>query len=572
MRFWLFILTLLAALPAQAQPAAFGQYRRAAEYPDIVTRSLYVTMRDGVRLAVRIDQPGRDGRAVEGRFPVIWHHTLSISSTDRDGTGRPASATRSMPDLVRYGYVVVQVARRGNGQSFGVRRGYHDRIEAEDGYEMTEWLARQPFSNGRVGVYGCSNTGDAAMHVMAMLPPSLQAVFAGCFSWHKYDAFRRGGIFAQWGTGPSRRVEDDVALPPVDGDADKVLLRQAAEEHLLSTPLFELWSQMPYRDSFSPLVMSRFWEEGSVATYRQRLQRSRAALYILGGWFDELRDQGIVTHLNVPGSRIVIGPWKHCLNDGFDLQSEMLRFFDFHLKDIESGLTGIPRVHLAVTDADGAMDWLARDSWTEIPTSTTSYYFGDGGRLGTRRSRLRDLALPPGPAAPCPEAGTGSTVQPCPSRGEGLHFDSTPLRQAATVLGYAQVELSVDASSDTAIFAYLEDVAPDGTVRAVTEGRLLASLASAQTAPWTMPAGIPWRRAAAEDARPVHVGEPVRLRFELMPTAWRYLPGHRIRVRIATADHRQRGVDNFAWPRVRLLGGTAAPVVSLPISASPVRG
>jgi putative hydrolase, CocE/NonD family len=180
MRLWLFVLALLAAAPAAAQPAAFGQYRRAADYPDIATSSQYVTMRDGVRLAVRIDRPARGARAADGRFPVIWHHTLSISSTNRDGVGGPTSAIRSMPDLVRYGYVVVQVARRGNGQSFGVRRGYHDRIEAEDAYEMTEWLARQPFSNGRVGIYGCSNTGDAAMHAMAMLPPSLRAVFAGC--------------------------------------------------------------------------------------------------------------------------------------------------------------------------------------------------------------------------------------------------------------------------------------------------------------------------------------------------------------------------------------------------------
>ena len=99
----------------------------------------------------------------------------------------------------------------------------------------------------------------------------------------------------------------------------------------------------------------------------------------------------------------------------------------------------------------------------------------------------------------------------------------------------------------------------------MTEGRLLASLASEQAAPWALPRGVPWRRAWAADARPVRAGQPVRLRFELMPTAWRFLAGHRIRIRIATSDHRQRGVENFAWPRVTLLGGAQAPVVSLPI-------
>ena len=70
--------------------------------------------------------------------------------------------------------------------------------------QITEWLSEQPWSDGNVGIYGCSNTGDAAMHAATVRPPALKAVFAGCFSWHKYDPFRRGGIYAQWGTGPTR--------------------------------------------------------------------------------------------------------------------------------------------------------------------------------------------------------------------------------------------------------------------------------------------------------------------------------------------------------------------------------
>ena len=85
MRLWLLLLALLAAAPAAAQPAAFGQYRRAADYPDIATSSQYVTMRDGVRLAVRVDRPARGGRAAEGRFPVIWHHTTR-SLRDRNAS------------------------------------------------------------------------------------------------------------------------------------------------------------------------------------------------------------------------------------------------------------------------------------------------------------------------------------------------------------------------------------------------------------------------------------------------------------------------------------------------------
>ena len=81
-------------------------------------------MRDGVRLAMRITRPGRGGHPAPGRFPVLWQHGLTISEA-ADAGRQPAEAGLShVPALTAYGYVVVQVARRGNGQSFGIRRGY----------------------------------------------------------------------------------------------------------------------------------------------------------------------------------------------------------------------------------------------------------------------------------------------------------------------------------------------------------------------------------------------------------------------------------------------------------------
>jgi hypothetical protein len=205
------MLLLLMASPCSrvwaAPTAGFGSYHPEKMFTESTRSSLYVPMRDGVRLAVRITRPALAGQELVD------------------------AGLNQLPALTTYGYVVVQVARRGNGQSFGSRRGYSDRTEDDDAYEVTEWLAAQPWSNGSVGIYGCSNTGDAAMHALSSRPPHLRAVFAGCFSWSKFDAMRRGGIFAQWGTGPQRTLEEDLLVEPVGGDADKVLLRAAAEEH-----------------------------------------------------------------------------------------------------------------------------------------------------------------------------------------------------------------------------------------------------------------------------------------------------------------------------------------------------
>ena len=340
----------VAADPA-AKESAFGVYRgySPVQYPDQIKTSFYLPMRDGVRLAVDLYRPAIGDHPADGKFPVIWHHTFDrryVSAT-------AASASSAAPELTKFGYVVAFVERRGLGASFGVRRGYNDRIEAEDAYEVNEWLARQPWSNGKVGIVGCSNTGAAAMHAITVRPPHLLAAFVGCFAWDTYDWTLRGGIFAQWGTGVQRTVDEDMKSKPVDGDESKTLLLQAAQEHQKSTNLAAMWRGIPYRDDFSPLTASRFWSEGSIAAYSDQMRQSGVALYITGGWRDDLRKDGWVTFNNwSPGRRhIIIGPWTHCRNDGFDLFAEMQRFFDFYLKGIANGFDSDASIHYFTVNA-----------------------------------------------------------------------------------------------------------------------------------------------------------------------------------------------------------------------------
>lgn len=538
-----------------AAAAGFGHYSPRAEYIEQISTSQYVRMRDGVRLAVRIDRPAIDGKPVDTPLPVIWHHTLSISQRDADGAGDRVSDYRRMSDLTRYGYVVVQVARRGNGQSLGEMRGYHDRNETQDSFEMIGWLARQPWSDGNVGMYGCSNTGDAAMQALTLRPPALKAVWAGCFSWHKYDAFRRGGIYAQWGTGPSRTVEQDMALAPVDGDEDKSLLAIAARQHQNSTPLLEMWKGLPYRDSFSDIAKSRFWGEGSVANYDEAIRLSGVPLYIQGGWFDELRDQGVQAWMNIPGSRLIIGPWKHCDNDDFALLQEMLRFFDYHLKGIDTGIDRQEPIHYFAMDGKGGGAWKAADSWPAagrdgltLHLAKDSLSMADAMPWQREFDTQFDLS--------CPDAGSGSRVQPCHVDGAGPSFASEPLSREVSIMGDGVMHLTVAVDGpDANIFAYLEDVAPDGTVRVITEGRQKASLRALADAPWKTPEGLPWHRSYEEDRAPLEPGKPVELVFAMMPTAYSFQPGHRIQVTITGADHRERIRDPENPPHVTLIGG-----------------
>jgi uncharacterized protein len=575
------VLGTLAALPAAAQtPAAdasFAHYRPAAKYSGIVTSRIYLPLRDGVRVAVRIDRPaGVDGNPAPGKFPVIWQHTLT---TERESAwnGTSPGLPQLPATLTEDGYVVVQVARRGNGQSFGEMRGYHDRNEAQDAYEITQWLAEQPWSTGKVGLYGCSNTGDAAVQAMTVRPPALKAVFAGCFSWHKYDPFRRGGIFAQWGTGPNRTVEQDMEQRPIDGDEDKVLLRQAAEEHQRAVKLIDLWKGLPYRNSYSPLVASRFWQEGSAANYLDQIQRSGAALYILGGWSDELRDQGLIAQANVPGARIVIGPWRHCKNDDFPLLDEAHRFFDQYLKGIDTGLSAQDPIHYYTINAPAGQEWRSAATWPLPGTEMRPLYLVSNGSLGAKPSLLKiaPRAFDVNYAISCPDKKTGPFeggpfAQPCYVKGEGVSYADRPLARDTEVTGSPVVDVWIAADTrDADVFAYLEDVAPDGSVRVVAEGRLKASLRATAKPNWKIPGDYPWHRSFVEDVQPLTPGEPVKLSFDMMPSSWIFKAGHRIQITLRGADERERLRDGGLAKRITILADAAHPsAMRLPVAHS----
>jgi putative CocE/NonD family hydrolase len=564
-------LLLLSMTPFAAMAAdEFGHYAPAPKYHERVSETFYLPMRDGVRIAMRVTRPSIAGKSVSERLPVIWTGTLTVSEpAPRAHDLSQASDYRDIPTLTDYGYVIVSVARRGNGQSFGARRGYNDRIEAYDAYEITEWLAAQPWSTGAVGVYGCSNTGDAAMHAVTVEPPHLKAAFAGCFSWNKWDAFHRGGIYAQWGVGPTRTLKEDLDIDPVDGDTDRSSLRRAAEEHQSSTVLADLWHSMPFRDSWAPSVASRFWYEGSISSYAEQIRHSGVPLYIQGGWHDELRDQGLITLLNVPNSRILIGPWMHCMSPDFTLLQEIHRFFDTYLKGVHTKLASEPRIHyFRINDPNGASGaWHASAQWPLSSMHRQRWFLSGTGTLVTEPVSAESRGFQVNAPAPCPRDNQGPFAQPCHVEGAGLAFASDPLPRNTEVTGNPVIRVRVSAGrGDANLFVYLEDVAPDGNVVEVTEGRQRAEFRALAPAPWTLP-GTPWHRGWQEDAQPLSDALPADIDFDLMPSSYVFQRGHRIQLTVTGSDYRESARDRHSeGMQIKLLFDATHPAyVDLPI-------
>jgi putative CocE/NonD family hydrolase len=531
----------------QSSPGVYSGYSEPL-YSEQTRTSLYVPMRDGTRIAVDIFRPAVNGVAVNTPHPVIWEHQLARAT--RNPNGSISTRANAASAFTRYGYVVAYADRRGNGASFGVMRGYHSRAEAEDAYDLMEWFASQPWSDGKIGVFGCSNTGEAAMHAATAGSPHLRAVFAGNYSFHKYDGFNRGGIRANWGVGPNRTLEQDLTNLPVDEDTDGSLLYQAALEHLDNTSLRDMWREAPYRDSWVDSVQARPWEDYSIATYRKQIERSGVAIYSWDGWQDDFRKEILTSASSLKNPhKVLIGPWGHCGNTGFNLPLEQLRFFDYWLKGIDNGIMDEPAYYWYTERSDRTGTWNHTKQRPGDGAKDMVLYFS-GTPSGTIASVNDGTLSPDHPRGnqgedvytvnyglTCP--GSVGLGQTCSQGLYGLTYTSAPLQEDLEVTGHPLVELTLASTApEQHVFVYIEDVAPNGTVRVITDGRLKASLRATHKASWDV-LGTPWYRAEARDARWLVPGQPTQLKIDVLPLSHVFQAGHRVRLVITGADVRE---------------------------------
>lgn len=545
-------------------------------YPDVKRTSQYVEVRDGTRLAVNVYRPAVGDRAVQASLPVIFSFTpyrARFIGADGKVVESALQTTQALRALIRAGYVVAVADIRGKGASFGHRRGFQDRTEAQDGYDLIEWLARQSYSSGKVGMYGCSYLGGSTFHTTSTTPPSLKAAFIGATEIDKYAFVRRGGITAQFNTRPDEPLSEDLASVPMDGDSDGALLREAVAQHAANTPMAALWYGMPYRDSTSELTDNAFWEEVAIFPYLGKIRDSGIATYFWSNFRDEPATHSILSALNT-GGRFLGGPGDHCVPPpGFDFDGEVQRFFDFYLKGAANGLDTQPR----------ATYWVEGEGWTRsnmLPgqkAQTLTWYLS-GGHSGTARSR-NDGMLTARPGARGRDKFTVDYDLPDaqyfafwaqPMDAHGLSYTSAPLDKPLRLIGMPVVRLNASTDKrDAHVWAYLDQVKPDGTAEVVSFGRLAFSHRRAAAAPYEA-MGLPWHSGLSSDVSPVTPGTQVELAFDLTAISRVVPAGNRLRVVITGADPRQRNLADIRQnppPEITLgRGGARGSRIELPVT------
>ena len=546
---------------------------RAQGADEVARESLYVPVRDGTRLAVNVYRPKMDGAPVAERLPVVFAFT-PYRARYRSDEGKVVEAALqdglALRSLLRAGYVVAVADVRGKGASFGHRRGFQDRTEAQDGHDLVEWLARQPYSSGKVGMIGCSYLGGSTFHTASTAPPSLSAVFIGASELDKYSFVRNGGITAQFNTRPDEPPEVDLASVPVDADTDGSLLKQAVAEHARNTPMGPLWYAMPHRDSVSPHTGNAFWQEVAVHSYLQAIREAGIATYFWGNWHDEPTGQVILGAANT-GGKFLGGPGDHCVTPaGFDFTGEVVRYFDHHLKGVANGIDEEPRAIYFVEGLNGTGAYVRSDELPGIQSRAVQWFIGaedSGGALSTSpgsrgsRSFTVDYDLP---------AADYFAFWPGPMDAHGLSYTSAPLGEPLTLVGFPVSYLTVTATHpESDVFVYLDQVAADGRAEVISFGRLRLSHRKLSQAPFDT-LGLPWHSGLSRDMLGLAPGESAPLSIAMTPVS-RVIPaGARLRLTIAGADPRQRNLQEIRLspaPEIAVLHGGPDPSrIELPLA------
>ncbi|MFL6577027.1 MAG: CocE/NonD family hydrolase [Povalibacter sp.] len=559
----------------ESRPGVYSGYSQA-RFSESFKTSQYVAVRDGTRLAVDIYRPAIAGRAVDERFPVVWVHT-PYRRAYRDASGKEVNAVEGnqLGELVKHGYVVAAVDTRGRGASFGARRGFQDRTEANDAYDMTEWFAKQPFSNGTVGVAGCSYLGGSTWHSATTLAPHLRAIAPGCTDFDKFGFVSRGGITAQFNTRPEDPGQDfGQGVLPVDEDRDGKLAAQAIASHAAGTAMAELWRGMPYRDDVSPLLGVPFWREASVATYAEQIEKSNVAIFIWGNWLDEGSFEAVLAFNNLNNPRkLWMGTWQHCQVGDFPMPTELLRFFDRYLKNIDNGWDREPPIYYRTVNATAGHEWSSAKQWPlpeararQLHLSSTS----SAQLTLDAASQESESHFPVNYQPKCKDAvNAGFMMWPCVVENAGTSFTTAPLSKDTHIAGHPLADLWISSTQpDADLFVYLEDVAPSGEIAIVSHGRLRASFRSEQAPPFRNFMGLPYHRGNREDVKPLTPGDRTHLRIDLLPTSTIVKSGHRLRLTIAGADPRQRSrnVQFDPPPTISIFsGGKYDSTLSLPV-------
>ncbi len=527
--------------------------------------SIYVPVRDGTRLAVDIYKPSP---SVAGqRLPVVLTMTPYHRATlGPDGNIVPDDTTLH---LLERGYAVAIGDVRGKGASFGTRGVAGGKLETQDVGDVITYLGEQPWTNGNVGMHGCSYVGQTVMSGVLSQAPHLKAAVVNSTQFDLMNVFTNGGAnrarpLPDERAGPDREIARAV---PVDEDTDRTMLLSTREERAKNLSHTEIMQTTPFRDSVTPLTGEKYWQETSFYAHRSDIEENRVPIFFVSSWFDPFVNDTLFAFWTLANAtQLHMGHGRHCQSPNFDLNDAMADFFDRYLKNATNPEPG-RSVTYYLRNGKPGHEWVTASQFP--PAAVAMERFELSGDADSGGMLQREPATTPGsitsPSAPGMEplvnmGAVRANVDPISAT-----FTTRPFPGKVLLAGIPAVHLSVSApAEDYVVEAYLEVANPYRYADVVSRGMLLASRRKLGEAPYNN-GGLPFPTFLAADVQTTSPGEIVQLSFGLTGIAQVIHPGDQIRLAVTTRPNE----DNVRVPVTVHFGPDSASWIELPLAPYP---
>jgi putative CocE/NonD family hydrolase len=490
-------------------------------------------MRDGVRLAANVFLPADSA----GRLPVIL---------ERTPYNKGLEITPNYQAFVDRGYAVVVQDVRGRYASEGTFDCL--RQEMPDGDDTLNWIARQPWSDGKIGMIGGSYRGIVQWKAALLNNPHLKAIFPVVSGDDDYrDRFYSPGGAMKLGN-RLLWISENLKAPSYHADFQKYVLHLPLRT---SDVAATGWQTGLYRDIAAHPSYDSFWRRLSV---REQIAKIKIPVFSVGGWYDNFVESDLDAYAALRKTsglnRIVVGPWPHNMSSRFTeadfgpetflpIRTMQLEWFDQWLMGKDSALLSQPPVKVFVM---GANRWRDEQEWPPAQARSRKLYLESHGRANTLDGDGELDESPPrqeaedryvfDPRDPAPTRGGAVCCnpkvfpwgpmdqRPVEHRSDVLVYTTRPLKRDTEVIGPVQAVLYIATSArDTDFTAKLVDVFPDGYARNLTDGILRLRYRNSLDAP--------------ELAKQ---GETYRITIDAGVTSNVFLKGHRIRLEISSSN------------------------------------
>ncbi|MEO3748866.1 CocE/NonD family hydrolase [Plantactinospora sp. B5E13] len=514
------IASLTTGLPsvAQAAPTSDGAPISHEDNPRVpegaAWTEAYFPSSDGSGVELHADVLRPAHLPAHAKTPVIlsvgpyFAHAGETSPGGFDQVG-PSGRFQDLIDgarLMARGYTFVMVDLRGFGGSTGCL-DFLGPGEQADVKAAVEWAARQPWSTGKVGMYGKSydaNTGLAA-NVLKLKP--LRAVVAQQPTWDRYNYLFSNGVPRSNATSSPRGYYSIATMAPLPDDSDRY---KANAEWEKSHPECEIANNT---DTQNRDPNSAYWRARDFAA---RAAGTRTPLFVTSGFIEpntkpEDMQQYLANHKGP--KRGWLGHWEHVRGNETDDEGrlkmgragwfdEVMRFYDLHLRGIAPS---VKDPAFAVADSLG--NWRAQSTWPVTHDSYTARlspgrYVDDGGQAAQRTAEPMTAGWD---IEHAPEAGSRAGALAADAPGNNYWSFSTAAAKRVRVTGTPEITLKTQGAGN--VWVRLWDVAPDG--RATMFNEMVAALDGDGST-----------------------------RFPLKANDWTFERGHRLGVQIGTITSR----------------------------------